>query len=203
MRITIGIDPSVAHTGICRLIDGREDAVLELPTPAGLPRPERLIMARENIRAFLQFKIPTEPLHVALEGEAWMAHGMVDTAAIQATCQVLLWEMRSQWRRAQWPPLRFLPVNISWLKKWVDAKEKQHVLMRVLKQYDREFTNDNMADAFVLAKIADAYAQLQAGTATLKDFSQRQQEVLTKLVCPWEVAAPPPKVRKKRKSHAP
>jgi hypothetical protein len=197
MRISIGIDPSVAHTGVCRLVDGKEHVIEEFTTLPG-HRPGRLITARERLRAFLQAAPPDDVkdwVVVAMEGEAWMPQGMIDTAAIQATYQVLLWEMRQQWKKAAWPNLLFLPVNIQWVKKWVDAKEKQQVLMKVLKQYGREFTNDNMADAFVLAQIADVYSRVRGGETP--KLPARQHEVVKKLVCPWEVELLA-KVRKKK-----
>lgn len=220
-RIAIGIDPSLAHTGICRLYDGQESVVAEIPTPAGTHRPERLIALREMVREFLhqsvrdylaprpaevppgevRASIPT-PVVIALETEIWMGagHTASESAAVQTIFQVLFWEMRVQWARAQWPVFRFLPVNVSQVKKWVDAREKQHVLMKVYKQYDREFTNDNEADAFVLAHIADAYACAQLSPVTVSGLPKRQQEVLKKLVCPWEAPLPPPTpVRKPRR----
>lgn len=209
MRISLGIDPSIAHTGVCRLRMGQEEAVQELPTDPGVHRPERLVLLRERVREFIQVGgaivsalSPGQqvPVTVALETEIWMGagHTASESAAVQAVLQVLLWEMRGQWRKARWPTFWFLPVNVSHVKKWVDAKEKQHVLMKVYKLYGREFTNDNLADAFVLAKIADAYSCARGDATTITALPQRQQEVLAKLNLPWEVAIPPIKLRKKK-----
>ena len=212
MRISIGIDPSIAHTGVCRLRMGAEDAVLELTTVAGTHRAERLVGLRERLRECLMQAghlanvLPPmrAPVVVAMETEIWMSagHTASESAAVQAIFQVLIWEMRGQWRKAGWPTLWYLPVNVSLLKKWVDAKEKQHVLMKVLKLYGREFTNDNHADAFVLAQIADAFScalGLEGVPGALHALPQRQQEVLAKLTLPWELDLPPVKVRKKKK----
>jgi Holliday junction resolvasome RuvABC endonuclease subunit len=210
MRIALGIDPSLAHTGVCRLREGKEDAVSELTTAAGTHRAERLVGLRERLRDVLMQAgalanvLPPlrAPVVVAMETEIWMSagHTASESAAVQAIFQVLIWETRAHWRKAGWPTLWFLPVNVSQLKKWVDAKEKQHVLMKVLKLYGREFTNDNLADAFVLAQIADAYSRVRSLEVPMaKEFSRGQLEVLAKLSLPWEVALPPVKIRKKKK----
>ena len=211
MRISIGIDPSIAHTGVCRLRMGSEDAVMEFTMAAGAHRAGRLVDLRERLREFLMQAghlanvLPPlrAPVVVAMETEIWMSagHTASESAAVQAIFQVLIWELRGQWRKAGWPTLWYLPVNVSQLKKWVDAKEKQHVLMKVFKLYGREFTNDNLADAFVLAKIADVFSCALGAQepGALHALPQRQQEVLAKLTLPWELDQPPVKVKKKKK----
>lgn len=217
MRLAIGIDPSIAHTGVCRLRMGQEDAVEELTTASGSHRAERLVGLRERLRDFLirggllanVLPPARAPVVIAMETEIWTSagHTASESAAVQAVFQVLLWETRAQWRKAGWPTLWFLPVNVSQLKKWVDAKEKQHVLMKVFKLYGREFTNDNLADAFVLAQIADAYSCARGDPdfpdtrGQVHPLSQRQQEVLAKLTLPWEVDLPPVKLKKKKKEN--
>jgi Holliday junction resolvasome RuvABC endonuclease subunit len=204
VRLAVGIDPSLAHTGVCWLVDGVEHAVCELPTPFGLHRPERLILARENLRKFLQTDIVAQnrgaPVIIALETEIWMGSGHTasESASIQTVYQMLLWELRTQWAKAQWPTVWYVPVNVSQVKKWVDAAEKQHILMKVYKVYGREFTNDNMADAFVLAQVAEAYGRARAEPGWAETLPKRQQEVLKKLSLPWESELKP-KVKKIRR----
>jgi len=75
------------------------------------------------------------------------------------------------------PPLRFLEVAPSQLKKFVLGKgvgKKEMVMMGVFKRWGYEAKTNNLADAYVLAQIAAS-----ADGLTHDDLTKPQMEVLT------------------------
>lgn len=204
-RVVVGVDPSLAATGICGVVDGAAQVTDVFVTISGQHRPARLIEQRERLHSFLiasrgQVREGGQFL-VAMEAEIWMGNPTQsgDASAIQAMYQTLLWQLDPQ---HQW--LHYLPVNAAQVKKWLGAREKNEILLQVFKRYGREFQNDNAADAFTIAMIGDSYAAYVLDGVTWPEWTKPQVEVLDKLRAtgfPWE-RAPQPR-GKHRKTLAP
>jgi Holliday junction resolvasome RuvABC endonuclease subunit len=178
----VGIDPSLANTGVCGVVDGVAQVTEVITTAPDHHRPARFVQLREAMLSFLtasrgQLAGPEGQFIVAMETEIWTGSPVQngDAAAVQMLYQVLLWERRDAWC------FRYLPVNVSHVKKWLGAKQKNEVLLQVFKRYGKEFTNDNAADAFVIAMIGEAYATYILDGDTWPEWTKPQLEVLDKL----------------------
>ncbi|RJO61034.1 MAG: hypothetical protein C4542_07430 [Dehalococcoidia bacterium] len=191
----VGVDPSLAHTGVCVLTDGRVVQEYALETaPGDGPRPLRLYEQRERLaRIVLSARDSAAHVVVALESEIWLsnAHTASEAAAIQAVYQVVLWESR-------WPTLHFLPVNVAHVKKYCGAQQKDEVLLQVYKRWGREYKDHNLADAFVLARIGHDFHTVLTGSSTGDRLTKPQREVLLKLAYTWEQQAAPKEKRRDR-----
>ena len=186
-RITsIGIDPSLTATGVVVLTDGRvaREYVLET-TPEEGSLPERLHIQRERIIKIVCSALDSaQEVVVALEAQIWMGaggHTAQQSAALQAFYQVALWEIK-------WPALHYLSVNVAQVKKYVGAQHKNQVLLQVFKRWGREYKDDNVADAYVLAQIGSMFLGRLRGYPT-PSVSKPQGEVLLKLHTGWSPPA--------------
>ena len=189
-RVSVGIDPSLAATGVCGVVDGQMKVSTVFTTEPTAHRPVRLIQQRDRLKDLLlaskgQLPGPEAKLVVGMEAEVWLGNPTQsgDAAAIQAVYQLLLWELDP---RHEW--LYFLPINTMWVKKWLGAKEKHEILLQVYKRYGQEFRDHNAADAFTLAMIADSYAAYIFDGAHWPEWKEAQWHVLKKLEAqgfPW------------------
>jgi Holliday junction resolvasome RuvABC endonuclease subunit len=194
--VVIGIDPSLAHTGLCRIVDDQLQSVMAVITTPEVPRPARLASVRDQVRGFISRGLKTaDVLLVAMESEIWtrnpQQHG--DAAAIQAILQVMLMELFQERAGLLVDGGRLLSVNPSQVKKWLGAKEKDTVLLQVYKRYGQEFTDHNMADAFTIGMIGRDFLLYEQGK-TWPEATKPQLEVLDVLLKPKQ------KKRKKEKA---
>lgn len=196
----LGIDPSLAATGMCAVLDGRYRLTETWTTAPEQHRPARLLQLRDKLCHLItatkgQLAGPHSTLIVAMESEIWMGNPTQssDASAVQAVYQQTLWELDPQ---HQW--LHYLPVNVAHVKKWLGAKGKDEILLQVFKRYKVEFRDHNQADAFTLGMIGHAFYIYTKHGQTWPDWTQPQVEVLDKLQKSgfvWE-ATPRHKVRK-------
>lgn len=146
MTVVAGIDPSYSCTAVVVLRDGSFADSLRLKLPEEEP-PARLVFVRDKVRSFLS---GFQPELVAIEGYAHGAKfGREQAGELGGILRVTLWE-------ELWPYVVVAPPT---LKKWVTGKgvaEKSLILREVYKKWGFDAEDDNLADAFALAKLAGA-----------------------------------------------
>lgn len=156
--ISIGLDLSLAKTGIVILEDGESvyQGLVKSKPSGPSPRKEalRLIDLCRDIELTIEDQIAKysdTPDIVVIEGLAFMARNT--TALVQLSG--LNYLVRSMLIMRDWP---FVIVPPTSLKKFVTGKgnaQKDLVLLNVYKNWGGEITDDNIADAFGLAKIGE------------------------------------------------
>jgi hypothetical protein len=153
-------------------------------TTADTLRMERLTTIRDTIRAAVQgAQATTGRVLVAVEAEVYGMRGTqsTDQAAVQAVVQMMLWELPMR--------PRFLHVNVAHVKKFAGAPKKEHILMQVYKKWDREYQDNNLADAFIVAQVGLAFLAHREAQAPYPYMTKPQVEVLAKMDetgWPWE-----------------
>lgn len=173
--ISIGLDLSLAKTGIAILRD--EDTVytgLIKSKPSGesaRAETERLVGIVQEIELTIAEHLGSEkPDIVVIEGLAFMARNT--TALVQLAG--LNYLVRAFLLAQEWS---FLIVAPSTLKKYVTGKgnsDKGVIILEVYKRWGESLLDDNIADAFGLAKIGEALLSPDIDTKLGKP----QQEVL-------------------------
>lgn len=152
--IQIGIDLSLTGTGVVVLEDG--EIVVEKLIKS---KPTKKKTYTEEIERILGIKIEIikiiekyEPNLVLIEGMAFMARNT--TALVQlAGLNYLIREYLFQYN------IPFAIVAPTSLKKFITGSggsKKDVMLMEIYKKYNIAFVDDNIADAFSLAKIGEA-----------------------------------------------
>jgi Holliday junction resolvasome RuvABC endonuclease subunit len=145
---TLGLDLSLTSSGFC-LLDGSSITIETIKTT---PKTADNDLARlAHIRIAIMERIPSDVDMICVEdffapfGPA--AGSAIGLAMLGAVIRVALWEAT----------MPFYVVSPSQLKKWVLGKgvgEKSLVLREVYRKLGVSATNDNEADACVLAHIA-------------------------------------------------
>jgi len=199
-RIVVGIDPSLTATGIVVAKSGVMQSSQLVSSGPDIHRPQRLVDLRQGVLACLEGLGSVEV--IVMESEVFgMVHQASEQGQVQGVLQVAVFEyLKTR------PQGHFLSVNPSVLKKWLGAKGKDEVLLQVYKRYGQEFRDHNLADAFALAVIGEAYASYVLDGKTWPEWTKSHLEVLDKLQAtgfPWERAeGPVRKARRPRRSKA-
>jgi Holliday junction resolvasome RuvABC endonuclease subunit len=160
----IGIDQALQKTGVCVLREGN-DADLYLVQPRKLSGPARLAYIRDAVRDILW----DQPIQFgAIENGSFNSEGQLfSLGGVNGALQVLLWENH----------IGFAHVAPSQLKKFLTKKsgaQKEWMMEAATEFLGRAITEDNLADAVGLARIARA--------TQLEDVTTRAQaEVVHKL----------------------
>jgi len=149
---TLGLDLSLTGTG-CVLLDNGKIKTRQLikSKPLG-SRPvdelERLLLIKRKISSIIAEESPDLAI---IEGMAFMAH---NTTALTQLAG-LNYFVRDELYNAD---VKFLIVAPTTLKKFLTGKgncQKDLILLEVYKRYKEEFTDDNLCDAYGLAKIGE------------------------------------------------
>jgi len=183
--IVIGIDPSLAHTGVC-ILTPTAMVIQSLLTSSDDCRPARLVSLREDVIGLLLDGLSSgETVVVVMESQIWSHNPALYAAdaAVHAVLQVALWEQF----RHRTTGRRFISVNPSQVKKWLGARQKSEVLLQVYKRYGEEFSDHNEADAYALAQIGVEFESRLSGKSV--DLTKPQHQVLDALEksgLPWE-----------------
>jgi len=152
--IHIGLDLSLSGTGVVVLNDGKivvEKLIKSKPTKNKTYKEEieRILTIKMEIVKIVELY---EPQLVLIEGMAFMARNT--TALVQlAGLNYLIREYLFQYN------IPFAIVAPTSVKKFITgngAAKKDVMLMEVYKKYDIAFVDDNLADAFSLAKIGES-----------------------------------------------
>lgn len=173
MAFVIGIDQSVLHTGICILNEDASVSYLGLIEPNKLKNRDRLAYIRDELNAVLgtrQFAVGV------MEG---YSYGSMNK-------KFLLGEVGSVVKLAFHDHcLRAYEVAPKSLKKFVTSKgsaSKEDVMVAVEKQWGVVLKDDNLADAYGLARVAYEIArptsakrhQLDVLKGLLKEVSRKK-----------------------------
>ena len=145
MSFVIGIDQSVLHTGICILNEDASVSYLGLIEPDKLKNRDRLAYIRDELNAVL--------------GAAQFAVGVMEGYSYGSmNKKFLLGEVGSVVKLAFHDHcLRAYEVAPAALKKFVTSKgsaSKEDVMVAVEKQWGVVVKDDNLADAYGLARVA-------------------------------------------------
>ena len=178
MSLIIGIDPSLTSTGIVVLRDGKvELAVTTKNKPAlgTIDRVrliyERIVDIQENLSDGEKWQAPDL---IVIEGFSYGSKGrsVFDIA-------YLGWRIREELERLRTEDnIPWLEVPPSQLKKFATGQgnaNKEIILQQVYKRWGVEFSDNNQADAYVLAQIGRAYL------GGMDDLTAFQQEVIANL----------------------
>src|SRR3990167_3809731 len=160
MTLSLGLDLSLTGTGLVILNEKKEvveQKLIKSKKTGDTPKEEleRLIGIREEIQTIVDdvsnnFK-RSRPKMAAIEGPAFMvrnATALVQLGALSYMIRELLYA-RS---------IPFVIVAPTTLKKFITGKgssDKNVVLMEIFKRYGQTFTDDNLGDAYALARVAD------------------------------------------------
>jgi len=169
--VTLGIDPSLTATAVCRMVDGEVDTFEEFkPKVKGEERLDWLFTKVSGMTGD-PFGGERPPITlIAIEGYAYsrpnQAHQMGELGGV---LRLLL----------HWVGHSWIEVAPSALKKFATGQgnaDKDQVMLQVYKRWGFEAPTNNVADAFVLAKIAYHLASNDR-----YNYTTRQGEVLEKL----------------------
>jgi len=176
--LIIGIDPSLTSTGIIVLRDNKVELAETTKNKPELGTIKRVRLIRERIIDITENLTDEEewqaPDLIAIEGFSYGSKGrsVFDIA-------YLGWRIREDLERLRTEDgIPWLEVPPSQLKKFATGQgnaNKEIILQQVYKRWGVEFSDNNQADAYVLAQIGRAYL---GDTEGLTAF---QQEVIANL----------------------
>lgn len=149
--IIVGIDPSLTGLGFC-VLGGGEGTLFEqsFSTPASMPMLKRLTSLSERVAYHVKYYNPDL---VVIEGLVNDRFGSGNDRA------GLHWLIRASLSKFE-EEGRLKVVFPTSLKKWVcgtGSAQKELMLMKTLKRWGREYTDNNLCDAYCLAKWGEAY----------------------------------------------
>lgn len=159
--ITIGIDQSLTGTGVIVLINGHVYKHTTITTNSSENLIDRVGLIRKTLNSTItqasKLSADEKDIIVAIEGFSFASKGksVFDIG-------YLGWRIKEDLRNLE---------NAKTIKYWLDVPPtvvkkfatgkgnapKELILQQVYKRWDEEFSDNNQADAFVLAKIAEAY----------------------------------------------
>jgi crossover junction endodeoxyribonuclease RuvC len=167
MSIVIGIDPSLTSTGIVVLRDGNLELAETTKNRPELGIIERVRLIRERINDIILnlktrqkskegFPYWQAPDLIVIEGFSYGSKGrsVFDIA-------YLGWRIREELERFKTDEdILWIEVPPSQLKQFATGKgnaNKEIILQQTYKHWGVEFSDNNQADAYVLAQIGKAY----------------------------------------------
>lgn len=178
MSLIIGIDPSLTSTGIVVLRGNKVELAVTTKNKPALGTIERVRLIYERIVDIQENLSDGEkwqaPDLIVIEGFSYGSKGrsVFDIA-------YLGWRIREEleWLKEQ-DNIPWLEVPPSQLKKFATGQgnaNKEIILQQVYKRWGVEFSDNNQADAYVLAQIGRAYL------GGMDDLAAFQQEVIANL----------------------
>lgn len=172
MIVTLGIDPSLTATALCCIENGEPAYWHEYkPKAKGMERLDWLFSKVSDVTGG-PFVVKRPPINlIAIEGYSYASAGraVINMGELGGILRLLLY-----WSGHMW-----LEVAPPTLKKFATGKgnaPKDSIMLQVYKRWGFEAESNNVADAFVLSKIA--YHLASKDRAGLADF---QTEILDKL----------------------
>lgn len=183
MSLIIGIDPDFTGTGIISLDNGQ--IVEQVLIDSTAEHSGAITRVRCIVNMTKRIITRNKPNLIVIEGMAFGAKGqsVFDTGYLGYRLRELLIDERQ----------KYIEPSPGQLKKFCTGKgnvAKNMILLHTFKRWGNEFNNDNIADAFVLAKIGEAYL---GNTDGLTDF---QKQVIASLK--GEVPTKPKKKKVKK-----
>lgn len=159
--ITIGIDQSLTGTGVIVLINGHVYKHTTITTNSSENLIDRVGFIRKTLSSIINsaanLSADETAVIVAIEGFSFASKGrsLFDIGYLGWRIKEDLRGMEMNGTIKYW-----LDVPPTVVKKFATGKgnaPKELILQQVYKRWDEEFSDNNQADAFVLAKIAEAY----------------------------------------------
>lgn len=173
----VGVDPSLSNTGVT-IISNAEELCYSIKTKP--PKEFSFLAELNRIESIVCqvidcFKKDKKPVIVVMEGMAFMAHNTV--ALIQLSA--LNYFLRKAFKDLD---IKFIIVPPTTLKKFITSKGNAHkelILLECYKRWNKEFSDNNIADSYGMAKIAEALIDSESNDA--KNLTKSQQEVINLL----------------------
>lgn len=166
----IGLDLSLTGTGIVALDNSGELLKSHTVSPRKLIGMERLDFIRREVSEFIS-SIPTYPTFLALENYAFASKG--DTTKLAELGGIIKLTLF----RNNIPFIKAAPIQVKKFATGDGRSEKDQVMLQVFKRWGFEASDNNQADAFVLAKIAQFIEMKLRGTSF-------QDEVIQAIMSP-------------------
>lgn len=147
MEIFVGIDPSLTGTAIISLDSKANIINMELiSTSSKEVMEKRLCLIRDHVASFLNKQRPNK---VCIEGLSFQSKGsaMAQLGALHFLLRIFLFQEKLDYR----------VVEPTVLKRFVTGKgqgKKELMLKEVYKKWGADFDDNNLADAYGLARIA-------------------------------------------------
>ena len=174
--LILGIDPSLTETGVIGLRNGKIDLSHLIKTKKAGDTPtlelDRLQTITDEIKSIVEeFK----PNAIAIEGLAFMARN--------TTALVQLAGLNYFLRQLLFPNYKVYIVAPTCLKKFVTGKgncQKDLMFLEIYKKYKVSFDNNNLCDAYSLARVGEALIDKEA------KLTKQQKEVVKLLSKQYE-----------------
>ena len=185
MSLIVGIDPSLTATGIVVLRDGQVELARVTPNKPELDTLTRVFMIHHIITSIIEnLKDETRgswspPDMIVIEGFSYGSKGrsVFDIA-------YLGWRIREELDKLKREDgIPWMEVPPTTLKKYATGKgnsSKEIILQQVYKRWGYETHDNNIADAYVLAQIGEAYCD-NCVNDTAPDFQQKVINDLKKM----------------------
>ena len=180
-NVTIGIDQSL--TGFALSVVSVKDPTKHKTWVYKSPffGIERLADIREWLLekfSFLEKEMNVKIVDIAMEGTVLASHAALILGELSATVRMAIYDYFDDDRRY---PLKVPPMT---LKKFAAGKgnaKKQEMLLQIYKRWGIEFTDDNAADSYALARLVSGNADGAIETAIIeqmKDAKYRDQPAI-------------------------
>ena len=178
MSLIIGIDPSLTSTGIVVLRGNKVELAVTTKNKPALGTIDRVRLIYERIVCVAES---------LTDGEKWQAPDLIVSEGFSYGSKgrsvfdiaYLGWRIREELERLRTEDnIPWLEVPPSQLKKFATGQgnaNKEIILQQVYKRWGVEFSDNNQADAYVLAQIGRAYL------GETDDLTAFQQEVIANL----------------------
>lgn len=177
-EITLGLDPSYSGFGAVALAPSGAYAAWLYQAPGGGVR--RLVEIERWITRLVEvLDSRHEIVQIAMEGYAHGArYGREQAGELGATVKLALVKTLGVDRQTAYPTIVAPPT----LKKYVTGKgtgDKNTILLKVFQSWGVEFSDDNLADAYALARLAAGWDDVVFSTAAAErarqDFAYRRE----------------------------
>ena len=192
--IILGIDPSLTATGIIVLQYGQVETAVTTKNRPELDPVDRVRLIFEQINKIIQHPSITPDL-IVIEGLSFHSKGQ----GLDKTFY-LGWRIREELKRfKESENIPWIEVPPTQLKQFATGKgnaNKEIILQQVYKRWGVEFSDNNQADAYVLARIGEAYLNWKAANYILTEY---QLGVIANLKGLKREKPPAKKTRKKVK----
>jgi Holliday junction resolvasome RuvABC endonuclease subunit len=173
----VGVDPSLSNTGVT-VISNNNEACYSIKTKP--PKEFSFLAELARIESIVSqvvdcFKKDKKPVLVVMEGMAFMAHNTVALIQLSALNYFIRKALKDL-------DIKFIIVAPTTLKKFITSKGNAHkelILLECYKRWNKEFSDNNIADSYGLAKIAEALLDSESKDA--KNLTKSQQEVINLL----------------------
>lgn len=160
--ITIGIDPSLTSSGIIVLRDNKIEHQQVTKNRPTLGTIQRVRWIKDEINNIIENLSDGEcwqpPDLIVIEGFSYgsRGRGLFDIAYLGWRIREMLEDLRCN------DGIPWIEVSPTQVKQFATGKgnsDKQIMLQQVYKHFGEEFSDDNLCDAYVLAKIGHEYFQ--------------------------------------------